>query len=61
VVGSRGSVVIPAKRSAERESSSKLDLAIFGWIPARRAIALAGMTYRRCYFFFPTGFGTLAQ
>jgi len=34
--------VIPAKRSAERESSSEGRAC--GWIPADRADALAGMT-----------------
>ena len=34
--------VIPAKRSAERESNTKFG--VRGWIPAERAGALAGMT-----------------
>jgi hypothetical protein len=36
------STVIPAKRSAERESNFKVEAR--GWIPADRAGALAGMT-----------------
>ena len=34
--------VIPAKRSAERESSGEFDGRVLGWIPA--VAALAGMT-----------------
>jgi hypothetical protein len=34
--------VIPAKRSAERESNPKLGSVFLSWIPAQRADALGG-------------------